>query len=170
MPKRTTSTSEGEAKFLKNCSFETQCASWFTQGGWQVFIPLLDHGHCTDLLLSDGPNYYRVQIKTIEAQNEDCEVENRWKDTHVHFVVFFAKRSNWGYIIPAFATNKKRLNNAGGVRFERNRKDFLKAWHELPNKSAPVVASPIPGKFSSRPPGPGVHPMKSAQSDAVATP
>jgi hypothetical protein len=38
--------------------------------GLQVFLPLLDHGHKTDLLVSDGPNDYRIQIKTIEAQDE----------------------------------------------------------------------------------------------------
>jgi hypothetical protein len=37
------------------------------QDGWQVFSPILDHGHQTDLLISDGPNYYRMQIKTVEA-------------------------------------------------------------------------------------------------------
>jgi hypothetical protein len=39
------------------------------EDGWQVFVPLLDHGHKTDLLVSDEPNYYRIQIKTIEAQD-----------------------------------------------------------------------------------------------------
>lgn len=102
------------------------------QAGWQVFLPLLDHGHKTDLLVSDGPNYYRIQVKTIEAQDPHFEVENKWKGSNVHYVAYFAKNSNWGFIIPAFSTLRKRLDAAGGQRFQQNRDSFLKAFRRLP--------------------------------------
>ncbi len=131
MPTRKTPNTEAAAKVMRNCSFETLCATWFMEDGWQVFVPLLDHGHKTDLLVSDGPNYYRIQIKTIEAQDEHTEVENRWKGSCVQFVVYFAKNSNWGYVIPAFTTLRKKLDAAGGIKFERKRDSFLKAFHAL---------------------------------------
>ncbi len=74
--------------------------SWLIQDGWQVFTPVLDNGHQTDILISDGPNYHRIQIKTVEASGEDHVIENRWKDSNVDVVVFFARNSTWGYIAP----------------------------------------------------------------------
>lgn len=103
MPRRTTHTRPGTAQSLKNHSFEMLVATWFMQAGWQVFVPLLDHGHCTDLLISDGPHYYRLQVKTIEAQKEDIEIHNKWSHSNVQFVALFAKNSNRGYVMPAFA-------------------------------------------------------------------
>jgi hypothetical protein len=38
--------------------------------GRQVFLPLMDHGHKTTLLVCDGSDDYRIQIKTIKAQDE----------------------------------------------------------------------------------------------------
>jgi hypothetical protein len=131
MPRRTTASKPDTAKHLKNHSFETLVAAWFTQARWQVFIPLFDHGHCTDLLISDGPKYYRIQVKTIEAQKENVKVENKWSHSNVQFVALFAKNSNWGYIFPAFAEKRKRLNAEGHERFQQNRHDFLKAFHSL---------------------------------------
>jgi len=55
-----TATKEGTHQVLKNSSFESLVVSWLMQDGWQVFIPILDNGHQTDILISDGPNYHRV--------------------------------------------------------------------------------------------------------------
>ena len=101
------------------------------QAGWQVFTPLLDDSHCTDLLVSDGPNYFRIQIKTIECQDESCLVANRWKKSAIDYVVFFAKNSNWGYICPAFPVKEKPLNHPDHKRFQQTRRDFLAAFHSL---------------------------------------
>lgn len=40
------------------------------QDGWQVYTPMLDHGHKTDLLVTDGERHYPIQVKAIEAQDE----------------------------------------------------------------------------------------------------
>ena len=131
MPNRTTSLPPGTAKNHKNHSFELLVATWLMQAGWQVFVPLLDDAHCTDLLVSDGPKFYRLQIKTLERQDEACKVANRWKTGEIDYVVFFAKNSNWGYICPAFSSNERRLNHPDHKRFQQTRKEFLAAFHTI---------------------------------------
>ncbi len=98
-------------------------------GGWQVFGPLLDAAHAVDLIASDGPKSYRLQIKSLESQDENRHVPNMWKDRHIDFVIYFAQRSNWGYVCPAFPSNQKRLDDPAHKRFLRNPKSFLAAFH-----------------------------------------
>ena len=132
MPSRQTKTQKGTHQTLKNMSYESMVISWLMYDGWQVFSPLLDNGHQTDILISDGPNYYRIQIKTVEASGEEHLVDNRWADSHVDCVVFFARNSTWGYITPAFTEEKRPLNYPGHARFEANsRSDFLKEFHQV---------------------------------------
>lgn len=131
MPTRKTATKKGTHAILKNAAFESRVISWLMQDGWEVFTPMLDNGHQTDILISDGPNYHRIQVKTVEAKGEDHKVDNRWKDSHVDVVVFFARNSTWGYVMPAFKVNARRLNYEGHQRFDQNKKDFLKAFHKL---------------------------------------
>lgn len=131
MPRRMTETKDGTHKALKNTSYESVVISWLMQDGWQVFTPILDNGHQTDILISDGPNYHRIQVKTVEASNDEHMIENRWKDSNVDVVVCFARNSNWGYVMPAFTQNKRKLNSDGHQKFLENKKDFLKAFHKL---------------------------------------
>lgn len=131
MPRRLTQTKPQTHQTLKNTSYESMVVSWLMQDGWQVFIPMLDNGHSTDILISDGPNYHRIQVKTVEASGEDIAIENRWKDSNVDVVVYFARNSNWGYIMPAFTEDKRKLNFETHQRFQENKNDFLKAFHIL---------------------------------------
>ena len=131
MPRRMTSTKSGTHQVLKNSSFESMVVSWLMQDGWEVFTPMLDNGHQTDILISDGPNYHRIQIKTVEASGEDHIVENRWKESNVDVVVFFARNSTWGYVMPAFTENKSKLNSTGHQRFNTTKNEFLKDFHKL---------------------------------------
>jgi hypothetical protein len=132
MPRRLTATKDGTHQVLKNSSFESLVISWLMQDGWQVFTPVLDNGHQTDILISDGPNYYRIQVKTVEAANEAHEIENRWKDSHVDVVVVFARNGNWGYVMPAFTQNRRKLNaNESHQKFDQSKNSFLKAFHKL---------------------------------------
>lgn len=131
MPIRRTATKAQTHRAMKNASYESRLVSWLMQDGWQIFTPILDHGHKTDILISDGPNYYRIQVKTVEVKCEAQMVENRWKDSHVDIVVFFARNSNWGYIAPAFRENRKPLNADGHIKFQKNKNDFLKAFHKF---------------------------------------
>lgn len=130
MPRRQTATKKGTHKALKNTAFESVVVSWLMHDGWQVFVPILDHGHQTDVLISDGPNYYRIQVKTVDcAQNQ--YLTNRWKDSHVDVVIVFARSGNWGYVMPAFEQNRKKINHKDHQRFDGSKKDFLKAFHKL---------------------------------------
>ena len=132
MPTRKTQTPNGTHQTLKNTSYENSLISWLMYDGWQVFTPLLDNGHKTDILISDGPSYYRIQVKTIDATGEDHIVENRWADSFVDVVIYIARNSTWGYIMPAFEEAKRPLNHASHKRFEhQDRKGFLKAFHTL---------------------------------------
>ena len=106
--------------------------SWLMYDGWQVFTPILDNGHQTDILISDGPNYYRIQIKTVEASGEDHIVDNKWEDSNVNYVIYFARNSTWGFIAPAFTDKKRALNHDEHLRFEANsRTQFLKVLHTI---------------------------------------
>jgi hypothetical protein len=99
--------------------------------GWQVFSPVLDNGHQTDILISDGPNYHRLQVKTTEASSEDSKTVNRWKDSNVDIVVVFSRNGNWGYVMPAFTVNQRRLNYEGHQKFNTTKSEFLKAFHKV---------------------------------------
>lgn len=116
---------------MKNMAFESTVVSWLMQDGWQVFLPMLDHGHKTDILIFDGPNFHRIQIKTLEATGEKHVVQNQWRDSHCDVVVYFARNSTWGYIAPAFSEEKRPLNHEGHQRFIQDKKSFLKAFHLL---------------------------------------
>jgi len=126
-----TITTEETQKYLTNISYENMVVGWLMQDGWQVFRPVLDNGHKTDILISDGPNFYRIQVKTGQASGDEYLLENRWKDSDIDVVIFFARNSNWGYVMPAFSENKRKINAAGHQRFQENKNDFLKAFHKL---------------------------------------
>ena len=131
MPRRLTATKEGTLQTLKNTSYEMKVVGWLMQDGWQVFTPVLDNGHSTDILISDGPNYHRIQIKTVDAAAEDQWVDNKWQGSHVNVVIYFARNSNWGYVARAFSTNREKLNAEGHIKFADNKNEFLKAFHQI---------------------------------------
>jgi hypothetical protein len=131
MPRRKTATKTTTHQAMKNASYENRLTAWLMQDGWQLFSPVLDHGHQTDILISDGPNYHRIQVKTVAASSSKQKVENQWQDSNVNVVVFFARNSNWGYVAPAFIEKRKALNSDGHYRFQTNKSSFLKAFHQL---------------------------------------
>ena len=133
MPRRMTQTKSGTAQVLTNVSFESLVVSWLMRDGWQVFIPMLDNAHRTDILISDGPNYYRLQVKTIDTtgkKEKDIEIENKWDKSHLDYIVWFARNTTWGYVTPAFSEKRRKLKTEGHSRFDDG-KSFLKAFHEL---------------------------------------
>ena len=129
MPKRTTGLSDANARLHKNHSYELLVATWLMNAGWQVFTPLLDAAHAVDLIVSDGPHPYRVQIKSLAAQDEHQLVQNLWQGKHIDYVIYFAQRSNWGFVCPAFASRQKRLDDPTHKRFQQTPKSFLAAFH-----------------------------------------
>lgn len=131
MPRRQTQTNPNTHQALKNSSFESRVVSWLMQDGWQVFLPVLDHGHQTDILISDGPNFYRVQVKTLNSSGDDQVLRNQWVNGNIDCVIYFARNSNWGLVAPAFEEEKRSINHASHIRFEQSKKEFLKAFHKL---------------------------------------
>jgi hypothetical protein len=76
MPRRMTQTKAEAHQTMKNVSFESQVVTWLMQDGWQVFLPLLDHGHKTDILISDGPNYYR-RLRDLVCKKLNLGLHNK---------------------------------------------------------------------------------------------
>jgi hypothetical protein len=81
----------------------------------------------TDLLVGDGHEYYGVQIKSLETDDEDHIVVNKWGNAAIDFVIYFYRSGNLGYITPSFEQKRKRLNSPGRIRFHKHPKPFLKA-------------------------------------------
>jgi len=124
-------TAIGTHQVLKSSSFESRVISWLMQYGWQIFTPVLDNSHQTDMLISDVPHYYRIQVKTIDAKSDDQHVENKWKGSQIDCVIHFARNSNWGYVIPALTESNRKLSADGHVKFLQTRNEFLKAFHKV---------------------------------------
>lgn len=131
MPRRQTATKPGTKAAMRNSSFESLVVAWLMQDGWQVFLPVLENGHKTDILVSDGPNYHRVQIKTVDADSASHKLQNQWKNSNVDIVICFARNSNWGYVMPAFTQNQRNLNHETHFRFKQTKTEFLKAFHAV---------------------------------------
>jgi len=142
MPKRTNGLTDANARLHKNHSYELQVATWLMHGGWQVFAPLLDAAHGVDLIASDGPRSYRLQIKSIASQDEHHPVQNVWKGKHIDLIIYFAQRSNWGYVCPAFRSKQQRLGDPAHKRFQQNARSFMAAFHacEQPEKAEESAA------------------------------
>ncbi|MEZ9178201.1 hypothetical protein [Vibrio kanaloae] len=127
MPVKTLHTSSEAKKYYKSISYETLLASWLLQDGWEVFMPMIDHGMKTDVLVSDGNKFYRIQVKSVECFDENTVVTDQWQNTQIDYVIYFSRCSNWGYIAPPFK-GKRRVNHPDHVRFHQHPKNFLKAF------------------------------------------
>ena len=136
MPTRQTHTATTTHEVMKNTAYENIVKGWLMHAGWQVFSPELDHGHKTDVLISDGKQNHRVQVKTVGAKGKDHVVQKQWEDEHsIDVVVYFARNSSWGVVAPAFTENKRPLNHPEHVRFSSlSQKEFLAAFHAIPNR------------------------------------
>lgn len=99
--------------------------------GWEVFVPSLDHGHKTDLLISDGPNFHRLQIKTFESTRDNQQIRNCWKGSHLDYLILFARNGDWGILAPAFEGQARKLRHESHRRFKCTKRDFLREFHQI---------------------------------------
>jgi len=115
----------------KQLAYENIVTAWLKSDGWEVLIPVIDHGKKTDLVAADDSNYYRIQVKSIDSNNESIEVENKWKGVKIDYVIYFSRIGEWGYITPAFNEPRKKLNSSGHIRFHSHPTNFLKAFKKI---------------------------------------
>ena len=94
-------------------------------------MPMIDHGQKTDVVISDGSTFYRIQVKSIESNDESIVVENKWGHVNIDYVVYFSRNGNWGYIARPFSQRKKRLNSPEHIRFHQHPKNFMKAFGQI---------------------------------------
>ncbi|KLU01615.1 hypothetical protein RISK_006331 [Rhodopirellula islandica] len=130
MPVRKTTILAATHQTLKNIAVESLIASWLMHDGWQVFRPMLDHAHKTDLLISDGPHFHRIQVKTFEKKKGQ-EFTNCWSPCPVDYVVFMVRNGNWGVITPGFTEKRRPIDHKEHRKFEKKKRDFLCAFHQI---------------------------------------
>lgn len=133
MPLKSSALASEHQRHYQSHSFEQYAASLLMNDGWEVLVPALDHGRKTDLVISDGHVFYRVQIKSLETTDDSVLIKNQWKntDTKIDYVIYFSQKGNWGYVIKPFSCNQKRLNAAGGQRFHKHQKNFSQAFAKI---------------------------------------
>ena len=103
MPVKNSKQKETTLAAHKQLSYENLAAAWFMADGWEVLIPAIDHGRKTDLVVSDGTNFYRIQVKTVNSDDESYRVANKWRGVEIDYVIYFSRAAEWGYIMPAFS-------------------------------------------------------------------
>jgi len=131
MPIKNANRTEPALNHYKHISYETLAASWLTEDGWEVFMPLVDHDKKTDLLIADDDNFYRIQVKAINSLDEGFTVENKWEGKDIDYVIYFSMQGSWGYITKPFKTKHAKLNSDGHVRFHQHPTNFLKAFMKI---------------------------------------
>lgn len=99
--------------------------------GWEIYAPMLDYGHKTDLLISDGPNFHRLQIKTFTSTRQNQHIQNCWQGSNVDLLVLFARNGDWGILAPAFKERSRKLLHDTHRKFKRTRRDFLRHFHQM---------------------------------------
>jgi len=130
MPVKSNSIPKLTKQFCENISFENQVEAWLMHDGWEVFKPNVDHGSKTDVLISDGNLYYRIQVKSVDTQDETVKVKPLWKeDDNIDYIIYFSKKARWGYIAPKFNSARK-LKHHEHFRFHQERTNFLRAFNK----------------------------------------
>lgn len=131
MPVRNAEIKQTTLAAHKQLSFESLLAGWLVGDGWEVLVPVIDHGMKTDLVIADNNRFYRIQVKSLQSNHEDVIVENKWQGVRIDYVVYFSIEGEWGYITPAFLEKRKALKSPGHIRFHKHPTNFLKAFGKI---------------------------------------
>lgn len=128
MPVRQTALKDQALSTYRNHSYEYLLLSWLLRAGWDASMPSLDVYAKTDIQILDGRTLYRIQVKSLESADENIQVENRWGDVDIDYVIYFSRSAEWGYIAPAFKETNRALKSPGHIRFHQHPNSFLKAF------------------------------------------
>lgn len=131
MPVRNAEIKQTTLAAHKQLSFESLLAGWLVGDGWEVLVPVIDHGMKTDLVVADDNRFYRIQVKSLQSKNEDITIENKWLGVKIDYVVYFSIEGEWGYITPAFLEKRKALRSPDHIRFHKHPTNFLKAFRRI---------------------------------------
>lgn len=131
MPVKNSQLKEKTLAAHKQLSYENLVAAWLMSDGWEVLIPAIDHGKKTDLVVADDNNYYRIQVKSIQSNDESIMVKNKGKGVKIDYVIYFSRVGEWGYIAPAFKRDRIHLNDPTHIRFHSHPTNFLKAFKKI---------------------------------------
>ncbi|UAA39920.1 hypothetical protein KIH87_06085 [Paraneptunicella aestuarii] len=130
MPKKHQSLPSQSECFYKSIAYEHLVASWLLNDGWNVFLPLVDHGMKTDVVISDGVKFYRIQVKSVETSNEHSMVECQWNKVNIDYIIYFSRKEKWGYMTHSF-TGKRKLNHKAHIKFQQTPEHFAQAFNSL---------------------------------------
>lgn len=128
MPVKSKLLSKQAREYYENTSFEHLVSTWLQRDGWEVFAPYVDHGAKTDVLISDGNHFYRIQVKSLDTSDENIVVNAQWSDEDdIDYIIYFSKKADWGYITPKYGARRK-LKHPEHIRFHQQAKNFKKAF------------------------------------------
>jgi hypothetical protein len=130
MPTPQSALTEPASLVYQSISFEIVLSGWLMNAGWEVFSPMIDHGSKTDIVISDGPNFYRIQVKSVDPDHENRVYDSQWENSRVDYVIFASRCGNWGYIAPAYLGSRK-INHPEHIRFHQNVRNFAKAFEQV---------------------------------------
>lgn len=54
-----------------------------------------------------------------------------WGECKIDYIIYFVRNGEWGFIAPAFAESKKRLDAPEHKMFLLKRNEFLTAFHTV---------------------------------------
>ena len=72
----------------KQLSHEPLLGAWLSGAGWEVLVPMVDHGKKTDLVICDVGRYHRIQVKSVGTRDESTRVYNKWQGALVDYVIY----------------------------------------------------------------------------------
>lgn len=128
MPVKSKLISKEARRYYENTSFEHLVSTWLQRDGWEVYAPYVDHGAKTDVLISDGNHFYRIQVKSVDTSDENIVVIPQWsEEDDIDYVIYFSKKADWGYITPKYSARRK-LKHPEHIRFHQQAKNFKKAF------------------------------------------
>ncbi len=131
MPIRQYSLTENQLQQYQNHSYEYLVLSWLLMAGWEASKPSVDLGRKIDVQILDGRKPYFIQVKSLDTVDENIVIENKWKRSDIDYVIYFSKKADWGYIVPAFKEHEQYLKNPKHIKFHQHPKNFTKAFREV---------------------------------------